>query len=292
MTAVFPVKTRIFSGMKARPACEIVYDKIGEQYDDTRCADPYLLSRIQALLNPDSDGLYLDIGCGTGNYTGALAERGFSFYGIDPSEKMLATAAKNYPQVCWRRGVAEQVPATTRRFDGAIATLTIHHWSDLPGAFAELFRVLKNKARMVVFTSTPEQMHGYWLNYYFPAMLKASIKQMPALSHIESAALAAGFWMGDVEVYNVQDDLKDHFLYAGKNRPELYFHPGVRRGISSFAALANAGEVAYGLARLKEDIDSGHFKNIQAKYRNHTGDYLFLVLQKEPSRNVKSSGGV
>ncbi len=52
------------------------YDKIGLNYNSTRKADKYLSQRIIYFLNPKVDGLYLDIGCGIGNYTIALQDKG------------------------------------------------------------------------------------------------------------------------------------------------------------------------------------------------------------------------
>ena len=69
-----------------------IYDLGGDQYDFTRSADPYLTAKIFDLLHPHSSGMHLDIGCGTGNYTMALAAKGLNFTGIDPSEKMLDVA--------------------------------------------------------------------------------------------------------------------------------------------------------------------------------------------------------
>ncbi|MEL6846516.1 MAG: class I SAM-dependent methyltransferase, partial [Bacteroidota bacterium] len=71
------------------------YDRIGQGYNDTRQADPYLLSRMQTLLHCPVGEQVLDIGCGTGNYTIALAESGLSMIGVEPSEQMLATASRN-----------------------------------------------------------------------------------------------------------------------------------------------------------------------------------------------------
>lgn len=39
-----------------------------------------------------SDGLVLELGCGTGNMTEALKRRGYDMIGIDNSEEMLAEA--------------------------------------------------------------------------------------------------------------------------------------------------------------------------------------------------------
>ena len=55
---------------------EAKYDKIGINYNLTRKADNYLTERLYALLNPDKSGIYLDIGCGTGNYTIEFQKKG------------------------------------------------------------------------------------------------------------------------------------------------------------------------------------------------------------------------
>lgn len=65
------------------------YDDIGISYNETRSADPYIAKRLLKNLNPKTNGLYLDIGCGTGNYTNTFQEKGFNFIGMDPSEKCL-----------------------------------------------------------------------------------------------------------------------------------------------------------------------------------------------------------
>ncbi|GAA4955738.1 hypothetical protein GCM10023314_31870 [Algibacter agarivorans] len=43
--------------------------------------------------------MYLDIDCGTGNYTNALQKVGFHFIGIDPSNKMLEKAKLKNPKI-------------------------------------------------------------------------------------------------------------------------------------------------------------------------------------------------
>ena len=72
--------------------------QIGVGYNNNRAADPYIAERIVAQLQPTSDGIYLDIGCGTANYTHYIAQKGFIFYGVDPSDIMLDIAkTKNIP---------------------------------------------------------------------------------------------------------------------------------------------------------------------------------------------------
>lgn len=257
-----------------------LYDNIGSEYNSTRQADPYIAEKLFQFLSSKTNELYLDIGCGTGNYTIALANTGLNFYGVEPSEHMLNIAKSQNREMNWLIGQAEEIPAGDNMFAGCIATLTIHHWADIEKAFKELYRVLKENAKIVFFTSTPKQMQGYWLNYYFPKMLEDSIKQMPSFETIKSAAANAGFVIKTTEKYFVKDDLKDGFLYVGKNRPELYFEEEIRKGISSFSALSNIEEVNKGLSSLYEDLKAEKFKDIQSKFNNDSGDYLFIIAEK------------
>jgi SAM-dependent methyltransferase len=260
---------------------EIIYNRIGNDYNGTRCADAFITSRLIALLAPNPDGLYLDIGCGTGNYTIALAEKGFDFYGVEPSAKMLNEAQSNNNNIKWLLGTAEQIPLPDNFFGGAIGTLTLHHWKDLNAAFKELNRVLRKQATIVFLTATPEQMKGYWLNHYFPEMLHKSIIQMPSIEVLKENMIKNGFEISNTEKYFIPDDLQDCFLYVGKNKPELYLDERIRKGISSFSALANVEEVELGLSELESDIKTGKFEEIKRKYHNNLGDYLFISAKKK-----------
>lgn len=260
---------------------DIKYDKIGTGYNSTRQADPYLKERLFYHLQPKSRGLYLDIGCGTGNYTISLANKGFNFVGVEPSEKMLNEAKSRNQAINWLKGTAEQIPADDQAFDGIVATLTIHHWTDLKKAFIEISRVMADNGKLVLFTSTPEQMKGYWLNHYFPQMLNSSIAQMPSITDIKEAIAQTELEITDVEKYFIKDDLQDCFLYVGKNNPDRYFDDTIRHGISSFSSLANIEDVKQGLSKLKSDIDNQVFDKIKDQYANELGDYLFITIEKK-----------
>lgn len=257
------------------------YDYIGDGYNTTRKADPYLLEQLHYHLNPIKKGLYLDIGCGTGNYTAALHQKGISFVGVDPSYKMLTKAKEKYPAITWTQGNVEAIPLANNSIEGIIGSLTLHHWDDLTKGFEELHRVLKNYGSIVFFTATPDQMQGYWLNHYFPKMMEDSMTQMPSLLAVENAMKHAGFMNIYTEKYSIQPGLKDLFLYAGKHNPKLYLNPQVRNGISSFSDLAYQDEVNEGLAQLSQDIASGEIERIMKHYENNSGDYLFILNQKE-----------
>ncbi|RSC93655.1 class I SAM-dependent methyltransferase [Tenacibaculum singaporense] len=259
----------------------IKYDKIGNNYNSTRKADKKLTENLIRLLSPSKEGVYLDIGCGTGNYTHEIQKRGFQFIGIDPSETMLKEAKEKNKNITWKIGIAEKTSLPKNSVDGIIGTLTIHHWNNLNLGFQELYSVLRNKGKVVIFTSTPIQMKGYWLNHYFPKMLADSIAQMPPLESIKSAMSNAGFTNTKTENYFIEPNIEDKFLYCGKHNPELYFDEQIRHGISSFSSLANKEEVVMGLSKVREDIDSGKIKDVMKSYENNLGDYLYVVAEKQ-----------
>lgn len=258
----------------------VKYNQIGINYNQTRKADPYLTEQLVKHLNPKKDGLYLDIGCGTGNYTNALQEKGYQCIGIDPSIEMLQKAQAKNQNIQWKIGSAEKTDLPQQSVDGIIGTLTIHHWTNLARAFSELAYILKPDGKIVLFTSTPAQMKGYWLNHYFPKMLEDSMVQMPSLNLVEDAMSHSNIEIIKTEIYNIKPDLEDQFLYCGKQNPELYFDENIRHGISSFSALANKTEVEKGLSTLREDINSGKINDVIKSHENSLGDYLYIIGKK------------
>lgn len=261
-----------------------LYDRIGTTYNHTRSADPWIAERLSSFLTPEENGLYLDIGCGSGNYTCALARKGGSWIGMDPSSEMLNLARRQNPELDWRMGRADDTGLSDQSIDGVVCTLSIHHWPALEAGFMELARVMKPDGRLVLFTSSPSQIEGYWLCHYFPQMMKESSRQMPTIEDVTEALSRAALIVEKTEIYHVRPDLQDHFLYCGKDRPELYLQPAIRQGISSFSVLAHEQEVETGLRRLLADLESKAIQDVIQSYRNDGGDYQFLIIQKRTTK--------
>lgn len=257
-----------------------IYNRIGLGYNQTRQADPYLAECLNVLLSPESGKQYLDIGCGTGNYTIALHKKGVHLQGLDPSEEMLSKAMSKAPTLSWKQASAEAIPFPDDTFDGAISTLTLHHWTDLEQGMREVYRVV-NQGKWVILTGFPSQMNNYWLCAYFPKMMKASNAFMHTEDQLFGTMDKVGWKQLQIEPYSVQPDLQDLFLYSGKHHPERYFDENFRNGISSFRLKANEQEVAAGLQQLRKDLDSGKWQEIVAQFDGKAGDYAFVVGEKK-----------
>jgi ubiquinone/menaquinone biosynthesis C-methylase UbiE len=264
-----------------------LYDKIGASYSRTRCADAAITATLAELLAVHAEGNYLDLACGSGNYTLALAALAGTWYGVDLSETMIRQARVQRPwhkhaqdaSVYWQLGTANALPYKNAFFDGVLCTLSIHHFSNLHRAFREAYRVMR-QGRIVLFTAFPKQMRGYWLCHYFPQMMKRAIAQMPTEARVTAALQSAGFEIERIVPFCVNNGLTDLFLYSGKARPEQYLDPEVRANISSFSELCNSKELASGLQRLQQDIASGAFAQVAESYRIGQGDYAYVVARK------------
>ena len=69
-----------------------LYDSIGRTYTRSRHADPEIVKTLSQTLDLQSSRAYLDLACGTGNYTVALSGLGGKWSAIDVSTVMLTQA--------------------------------------------------------------------------------------------------------------------------------------------------------------------------------------------------------
>lgn len=105
-------------------------------------------SNLIDLLDPQPGETVLDIGCGTGHLTRAIAERGANVIGTDFSPAMIEQARANYPSL--RFEVADASDFTLAEPVNAIFSNAVFHWvRDQEGAAACIARALKPGGRFV-----------------------------------------------------------------------------------------------------------------------------------------------
>jgi ubiquinone/menaquinone biosynthesis C-methylase UbiE len=257
-----------------------LYDTIGRTYDTTRRADPRICEGLARHLRLEAGARVLDVACGTGNYTVALAESGASMYAADISTTMLARARSKSPEVKWCNADAAALPFRDRSFAGATCIWALHHMHDPHAAIREVFRVLL-PARFVIFTADAAQVESYWVNEYWPELVaRAVASPIHRVDEVERALAEAGFAGIRREPWNIPEDIQDWFWYAGKNRPEIYLDAMVRGGISAFANFPDQAVIEHGCERLRADFESGRWKQVRRKYENDLGDCMFVVAEK------------
>lgn len=136
----------------------------------------------------------LEVGCGTGRFAVALAERGARVWGVDPTEEMLqqARAAAAGTRAGFKGGRAEDLPFKDGWFERAAMRLVIH-LVDRPAALAELARVLQPEGRVAIATFGPTHFDHFWLIDLFPEVAAIDRRRFPLPEHLEAELAAAGF---------------------------------------------------------------------------------------------------
>jgi len=97
---------------------------------------------------PAASGRFLDVGCGAGHLSFAVAEALASVVAVDPSLNMLATVnraanEKGLTNIQTLQATAESMPFDDDRFCVVASRYSAHHWLKLPEALKEMRRVVK-----------------------------------------------------------------------------------------------------------------------------------------------------
>jgi ubiquinone/menaquinone biosynthesis C-methylase UbiE len=122
-----------------------VFDRIAEDYDRIRPGYPATLVEAActtAGLRPGSR--VVEVGCGTGKLTVALAERGLCVEAIDPGPRLIGVAERQVRNLAVRFHVArfEDLALPDRAFD-AVFSAAAFHWIDPSVGWAKAARVLR-----------------------------------------------------------------------------------------------------------------------------------------------------
>src|SRR5262249_14279731 len=92
----------------------------------------------------------LDLCCGQGNVSQALAARGCKVTGVDFSARMLEMARRGVPDAAFIEAAAEELPFGEAAFDLVVSNLGVCHIPDQPRALREARRVLRRGARFAM----------------------------------------------------------------------------------------------------------------------------------------------
>ncbi len=100
------------------------------------------------LLDPKAEERILDLGCGTGQLTQKIAERGAEVIGLDASPEMIGQARQNFPRLSF---VLQDATTMTfaEEFDAIFSNAALHWILDAPAVARGMFRALRGGGRVV-----------------------------------------------------------------------------------------------------------------------------------------------
>jgi ubiquinone/menaquinone biosynthesis C-methylase UbiE len=101
------------------------------------------------------DAVVLDLGCGAGHASFAVAPVAASVTAYDLTAQMLAVVqreatARKLRNITTVQGMAEVLPFPDGHFDRVISRYSAHHWHDVPAALHEVRRVLKPRGEALL----------------------------------------------------------------------------------------------------------------------------------------------
>jgi ubiquinone/menaquinone biosynthesis C-methylase UbiE len=200
------------------------YDKtnIPDKYNQGRDHGPAFLELwmnvVAGHVDPSQVHDILDLGCGTGRFSQALALRfNANLIGIDPSTKMLQQAlqGRSNGRICYASGLAEAVPLASNSIDLIFISMVFHHFSDPLAVAEECRRVLGPHGRVCLRTASLEKISIYPYVPFFPTSPPLLEKRLPSISTQRTAFEAASFRTLSCDVVT-QEIAVDYSAYADK----------------------------------------------------------------------------
>lgn len=206
----------------------------------------------------------VDLGCGVGRLTPALAETfGGPVYGVEPSDRMreIAEASARHPAVTYLAGEAARIPLADHSADAVLMFLSIHHVPDRAAAAVEIARVLKPGGRVLIRSPFSDRMTGGWWQRFFPRALEIERQMFPTLADVTGVFEAVGLKTIALEVVN-----ETYAANATEAAAKLRL-----RAISTFEHMTEA-EIEDGFARMDTHV-AAHPDD-----RPDTGESELLVM--------------
>ena len=184
-------------------------------------SDRYLVRGLRALVKPrmkwftQTAGAWkglrvLDLGCGGGFMSEAMAREGATVVGVDPAVRALeaarAHAAEQRLRIQYRAGHAEAIPLPDASMDRVVCVDVLEHVDDLGQCCREIARVLKPGGLLLFDTINRTRLSRWIVIGLYERLLRMAphgthdfhklIRPDELRRHLESAGLTCGSFVG------------------------------------------------------------------------------------------------
>jgi SAM-dependent methyltransferase len=216
------------------------FDDRVEEYACHRRVHPEVLQQLLASRSFGPETRVLDVGCGTGNYAGALADAtNCRVSGVDPSRRMLDRARDAAPWESLAQSSAQSLPFGDDAFDVVISTDVIHHIADRDAYFREAVRVLQPGGDLVTVTDSHDTIpRRRPLSSHFPETVDVELRRYPSVPTLLEEMARAGFAAPRVVEVSRDYHLDDIQAYRDRAFSSLLLieEDAFRRGINRLEA--------------------------------------------------------
>lgn len=180
------------------------YNKVSEEYESfigqpTEWLIGY--NHVAEIFEPIKGKKILDYGCGEGQFSRHLLERGAKVTGVDTSEAMIEKAKKHISTIIYKTIENNNLPDLGQEiFDGAVlnfVTCTIGSQKEILRIFKNIHKLLKKDGLLVMMNLNWEQANGkefLSLKTHYQPNLKSGDKVQVTLKTKKSVTLTDYFW--------------------------------------------------------------------------------------------------
>ena len=137
-------------------------DDVVESYDAQKFGPETILGTLVQENDPDRqviepwaaavDGVILDVGSGTGRWTGRLSALGHQVEGMEPARRLLRLSQEAHPSVAFHHGSIADLADSPRQWAGILAWYSLIHLGpqQLPDTLDNLGAVLRKNGSLLM----------------------------------------------------------------------------------------------------------------------------------------------
>lgn len=212
-----------------------VFEKIYDNYDSMNSIISFQRHKawrknVMQRMNVEKGSVALDVCCGTGDWSIALAEASGStgnVIGLDFSYNMLSVAeekneALDYSQLSFVQGNAMELPYEDNSFDYVTIGFGLRNVPDYLTVLKEMYRVVKPNGKVVCLETSQPTMVGFRQGYYFYFRFI-----MPLLGRMFAKSYKEYAWLHEsAKDFPDKKELKQMFQSAGFSRVQVKSYTG------------------------------------------------------------------
>jgi SAM-dependent methyltransferase len=225
------------------PAGDFDYEHGGASYALRRRADPAIAALVRKALGVSHS--VINVGAGAGSYE----PEDLDVTAVEPSAMMRSQRRADRPAI---DAVAEDLPFADASFDAAMASVTLHQWSDRDKGLREMRRVARGP--VIILTFDPDALDRFWLAHYAPELIAAERARYPTIEHI--CQVLGG--STDIIDVRIPRECTDGFTEAYYARPESFLDDDIRHSQSAWSFVSDEVAAA-SVGALRADLGSGEW---------------------------------